>query len=237
MSNGNAPTSAPNEGDKKGASDEKGSAVIKAAVISAIASIIVGTVAAWATINSSGNRIQTLNAGIASAQQTLDKITIPPGTIIAYGGLLEPEKKARLEKDGWLVCDGDKVSKTNYWRLYERIGDFWGPGNHLDKFSLPNLQGMFLRGVDPSGTNDFDYQARTNWQGQLVGGVVGSLQADQLKNHRHKILGKALNADKLYGAVQTIDQKFENNFAFTEIDGGGNETRPKNAYVYFIIKY
>ncbi|MGE4169566.1 MAG: phage tail protein [Candidatus Margulisiibacteriota bacterium] len=52
---------------------------------------------------------------------------------------------------GWIPCDGRSLSRTTFARLYERIGTTWGAvdGTH---FSVPDLRGYFLRGLDAMGT-------------------------------------------------------------------------------------
>lgn len=43
--------------------------------------------------------------------------------------------------NGWLVCDGSAVSRTEYATLYDAIGDTWGAGDGSTTFNLPDLRG------------------------------------------------------------------------------------------------
>lgn len=61
---------------------------------------------------------------------------IPPGTIIHYAGRTVPS--------GWLICNGANVSRTNYAALFAAIGGFYGTGDGVTTFGLPNLNGRFL---------------------------------------------------------------------------------------------
>lgn len=51
---------------------------------------------------------------------------------------------------GWLLCDGSVVGRTTYSDLFSIIGTNWGAGNGSTTFGIPNLQGKFPIGVDPS---------------------------------------------------------------------------------------
>ena len=62
---------------------------------------------------------------------------------------------------GWLICNGSEVSRSDYPNLYNAIGVAWGIGNGVTTFNLPDLRGMFLRGVAGTDTvGDPDANAR-----------------------------------------------------------------------------
>ncbi len=67
--------------------------------------------------------------------------TTPVGTIIAYSVDKVPT--------GYLKCEGQEVSRTEYAALFEKIGTTYGEGNGSTTFNVPDLRGEFLRG---SGT-------------------------------------------------------------------------------------
>ncbi|WP_156851757.1 phage tail protein [Bartonella refiksaydamii] len=62
-------------------------------------------------------------------------------------GLIGPFAMERLP-DGWLLCDGKAYSRSVYSILFETIGTVWGEGDGVTTFNIPDLRGMFLRGVD-----------------------------------------------------------------------------------------
>lgn len=154
----------------------------------------------------------------------------PVGSIQAFGGTVEPE--------GWLICDGREVSRTTYAELFAIIGISFGEGDGVNTFNLPDLTGKFLRGVSknadgtdrPESDPDRDY--RTSINGGSSGNNVGSYQADELKNHNHDYIlyagkwGRASDAGAWTGNSSAKTSSF-----------GGNETRPKNVYVNYLIKY
>ena len=63
----------------------------------------------------------------------------PPGTILWYAATTPP--------DGYLVCDGSLISRTNYAALFAVIGTTFGVGDGITTFALPNLQAAFIRGA------------------------------------------------------------------------------------------
>ena len=81
------------------------------------------------------------------------------GTIVAYGGTTAP--------DGWLLCDGSAVSRSEYPRLFAVIGTAFGAGDGSTTFNLPDLQQRFPLGKGSSGT------------GSQLGETGGSI------DHRH----------------------------------------------------
>ena len=81
----------------------------------------------------------------------------PLGTINAFGGATAPE--------GWLLCQGQALSRTTYKDLFDVIGTAFGSGDGSTTFNLPDLRGEFLRGA---GTNSHS--------GQGSGGSVGDHQ-------------------------------------------------------------
>ena len=78
--------------------------------------------------------------------------------------------------DGWLLCDGEEVSRTNYARLFEAIGTIYGEGDGSTTFNLPDMRGLFVRGHDSSGKRDLKRE-------------FGSYQDDEIQSHSHSDSG------------------------------------------------
>lgn len=66
----------------------------------------------------------------------------PPGSLITYAGLRTP--------DGFLICDGSFVSRSDYADLFAAIGTEWGAGDGLTTFQLPDFRGRTLLGAGGS---------------------------------------------------------------------------------------
>lgn len=106
----------------------------------------------------------------------------PPGVIAAYMATNAPA--------GWLLCDGSAVSRTTYSVLFGVIGTSSGSGNGSTTFNLPDLRGMFLRGVDNVGLRDPNGGSRMMpAPGGNSGRNVGSIQDHQIEGHTHQAGG------------------------------------------------
>jgi hypothetical protein len=162
----------------------------------------------------------------------------PPGSIMAFGGA------ASAVPDGWLLCDGRPIQKsdTRYSRLYTAIGTAWGEPD-ANSFRIPDLRGLFLRGVDADAKRDPEPDAeRTRLHpGGALGNNVGSYQSDSFKEHDHPPPpGNQHFAIVGSGAIpRTFALVAGAGVAAYSATGirGGKETRPKNAYVNYIIKF
>ena len=68
-------------------------------------------------------------------------MTLPAGTVISYVG-------SELHSlSGWLLCDGSAQSPSAYPALAQALGGAFGT-DASGNFYLPDLRGVFLRGVD-----------------------------------------------------------------------------------------
>lgn len=163
---------------------------------------------------------------------------------------------------GWQICDGSQLSRTGFAALFAVIGTAWGAGDGATTFNLPDLRGQFLRGVADGSNMDPDRNSRfALYSGGNVDDQIGSYQwyatarpvttaftTDTVGNHTHQMLGAGRTGnsqgpgDFLQGAVNS--QAYGNKTTGGggshdhDIDFGGDlESRPRNAYVYFIIRY
>lgn len=69
----------------------------------------------------------------------LNNSRAPTGAVVATLGATEPES-------GWLLCNGQAVSKTDYADLYAVVGDTYG--STALTFNLPDLAGRTMIGAD-----------------------------------------------------------------------------------------
>ncbi len=181
---------------------------------------------------------------------------IPVGTIMPFAG---PASKVPT---GWFLCNGDTLNRATFGALFGVIGNYWGPGNGVSTFTLPDLRGQFLRGVSYASNADIDKNNRIPSATGLSSNEVGSRQEDATalpKNdftgvtssagaHQHDIPrttgDPALTTPLSYLGDQgdnlaDCKTKEAGNHTHTvQITGNGDrETRPKNVYVNYIIKW
>jgi microcystin-dependent protein len=171
-----------------------------------------------------GNNTIKMESLLFAVQQAL----CPPGTIVAYGGQTAPS--------GWLLCNGQVIYRTTYPALFSAIGTSFGT-NASTTFNLPDFRGRFLRGRDGGAGRDPDRTTRTAMAtGGAIGDQVGSVQIDAFKSHTHSFT-KPYIASRGDDGSTTYSEVANSEKTSTTVATGGNETRPINANVNYIIKY
>ena len=100
--------------------------------------------------------IADLSAGLA----------VPPGAVTAFAGPSAPA--------GWLLCNGQNVSRTTYAALFAAIGTTYGAGDGSSTFTLPNLTDRVPVGV-----------SNTIALGTTGGSKTVTLTEAQLPSHTH----------------------------------------------------
>ena len=138
-----------------------------------------------------------------------------PGFIHEYGGMYPP--------DGWLECNGQELSRIEYSDLFAAIGTFWGDGDKVSTYNIPDFRGEFVRGWD-------------HGRGIDPNRILGSFQEDSFKLHNHPYR-RPIDYDEVNtgtGGSRGVRSAWVN--ANTD-NVGGTETRPRNKAVMYIIKY
>ena len=155
---------------------------------------------------------KTINAN----DNTLTNI-IPAGTINMFGGSTAPT--------GWLICNGNAVSRTTYSGLFSIIGTTYGTGDGSTTFNLPNLKGKVVVGLD-SGDTSFDALGETG------GEKTHTLTIDEIPSHTHNLNGtKALAGGSSY---EWYDNPSTNKLPTGAKGGGGSHN---NLQPYITLNY
>ncbi|MCL2327761.1 MAG: phage tail protein [Bacteroidetes bacterium] len=189
------------------------------------------------------------------AEAATNAAGVPVGTILPFAG-----NSISKVPEGWLLCDGKEISRSEYAALYAVISTAWGAGNNSTTFNIPDTRGVFLRGWSGTSGRDADAEKRTaSRSGGYTGNAIGSYQNDAAPN----ITGKAKTISEdwqlggsgegaigkengYYSGVTPRSTDGQNAGAITfdasrssAVYGrdGANEIRPKNIYVHYIIKY
>jgi microcystin-dependent protein len=172
------------------------------------------------------------NAMVADTLQgsPLNQVVVPAGIVSAYLGTVG------ACPTGYVLASGQTLNKSAYPALFTALGNTAGT-----TFIVPDLRGLFLRGLDTTGNVD----------PAGVGRTLGNVQQDQLQGHFH---GSGVPANVAYytGGGGTIgfyhgssDEGFWGGQVVTSptTDGSngtprtGPETRVKNAAVNYCVKY
>ena len=96
--------------------------------------------------DSAGNVLASIDSAGNMTVQSLVALqpVVPPGTLMPYAGATAPT--------GYLLCQGQEVSRTIYATLFSIIGTTYGIGDNATTFNLPNPNGRVIAGKAASGT-------------------------------------------------------------------------------------
>lgn len=187
---------------------------------------------------------------------------VPAGSITPFAGDVDVSLP-----DGYLVCDGRSVRINDYPELYDAIGTNWGGDGSttfrlpdLRGYFLRGVADASTADPDKNSRNARNGGNSGNRVGSFQDDALDnhthdfSGRTDEAGRHRHEINGKDAsnvksgndgdgvlrNDDESGRHLENTDPAGEHTHTFsgtTDAAGGGNETRPKNAYVWYIIKY
>ena len=107
-----------------------------------------------------------------------------PGVVKLFAGSSAPS--------GWLVCNGNAISRTSYASLFAVIGTTYGVGDGSTTFNLPDLKGRVPIGLDSSQT-EFDALGDTG------GAKTHTLATAEMPAHGHTVTDPGHTHDPLTG--------------------------------------
>lgn len=135
--------------------------------------------------------------------------TLPIGAIVSYASATAPT--------GWLVCDGQAISRTTYANLFAVISTQYGAGDGSTTFNVPNLKGKVVVGLDES---DADF----NTLGNSGGEKTHKLSIAEMPSHQHDM------DDDVYGG-------YTNKMGVRGDGGGGEHSTPQYSQTNAHSKY
>ena len=187
------------------------------------------------------NQIKGTTYWYDSITNNLTTAIIPIGSVVPYSG--------DADTGNWFVCDGRAISRTTYATLFALVNERFGQGDNSTTFNIPDARGRFVRGRDATAGRDPDAAGRTAMNtGGATGDAVGSLQAYAtattgitIPNHTHTVErgidstagNNTGNLTPGSGATQGTAPTSSTALALA---GGGNETRPINFNLNYIIR-
>lgn len=162
--------------------------------------------------------------------QNLINLLLPAGIITSFGGVNIP--------DGWLKCDGSIISRTEYSRLFNAIGELYGAGDGENTFQLPDLRGEFIRGLDDGRGVDSSreigsFQEATDiphaygWSGSGIWRISVPCQLNTTNSAKNVDSWSDAQGPRIQ--FQTTHTNTNSNLSFT--------ARPRNVAFHYIIKY
>lgn len=184
-------------------------------------------------------------------------VDVPVGAVLPYAGPINTCTRTLLARRGWLFCDGSVLVCAEYPELFRVIRRSYGwPDEHAGDsgwFCLPDLRGVFLRGVSGGATRcdgtprDPDAAARQNARcngSGNTGDAVGSVQTDAFQVHEHGYQHLVEQPPPALCKEKPVTGLTLKDFTSTPIEAEpgqadprtSTETRPLNVYVNFVIK-
>ncbi len=209
--------------------------------------------------DTSTSKLLVCNGATWDTLATADNSGGPVGTVISYAGGSVPT--------GWIACDGASVSRTTYSDLFAAIGTAYGTGDGSTTFNVPDLRGQFLRGVDDMGTAagaggvDSGRTLGSTQADELAGHThAHSLSISSSGSHHHGLSGghssnhndyfagsnnaygihtSYTSSASQYGSATSDTSHTHPNSSFggSITSAGGDETRPTNVAVTYLIRH
>ena len=146
--------------------------------------------------------------------------SVPAGTLLPFAGTEVP--------DGYLLCNGANVSRTDYANLFAVIGTKWGEGDGSTTFTLPNFNDRFIEGTtDTEKVGQYLEAGAPNISGK-VGPIDGVYEGSFYK-------GDIMS----YGATSSTGARYKANFdasLSSSIFGADSTIQPNSSYALMIIK-
>lgn len=188
---------------------------------------------------------------------------MPIGTVVSYVG--NSGNVSTLEGGGWFKCDGRAISTLTLNLTADEITAFV----NVVGSNLPDLRGVFLRGLDDATINIRDDGAGTrtggesttgvrSYQGGKVenisltgstegggshnhGGATGAASDNFANNDRDNLVsggGSHAATNSFNNHTHSIPTQADHTHSVTlsYSAGGGNETRPENIAVYYLVR-
>lgn len=123
----------------------------------------------------------------------------PPGVILPYGGEEAP--------DGWLLCNGQEVSREDFQELFSAIRFRFGPESQVTPgfFKVPDMRGRLPLGADNIGGTSANIV--TAGSADVIGALDGSetkiIDVTNLPEHQHSL--KDADNNQFYAVQDRID--------------------------------
>ena len=188
-----------------------------------------------------GENGQMLGTNGSGALSFLTVTGVPVGSVFCMAGSEVPE-------GGYFECNGDSINRADYPALFEQIGTTYGTPENEDTFYLPDLRGEFVRGW-AHGRSDAD-----------DGRSIGTFQNYQNESHNHSATVVESNHSHAYTSPTVgTNPNLKNDSYGSAVEWptnngattagaktglavnigsrGGNEARPRNIAMMYVIKY
>ncbi|MDY6420046.1 MAG: phage tail protein [Succinivibrio dextrinosolvens] len=154
------------------------------------------------------------------------EIACPVGTVHAFAGVYAP--------NGWLLCNGQAVSRSQFSRLFSVISTRYGGGDGYSTFNVPDMRDRFIEGAHSynvgtplnAGIPNITGTTQTNDDTSAVGGAFRVERA--FGTDRHALL--------YFQVVDEYQVSFDASRS-SAVYGRSSTVQPNALNMNFIIKY
>lgn len=178
-----------------------------------------------------GLNAENLYQGFLAALQTLQDTLAPCGMISFFHTTDVP--------DGWLLCNGALVSRTEYARLFAKIGTKYGAGDGSTTFALPNLDGRVLQGTTSTSKVGQYLEAQLpNISGQIIFSRDNAISA-KTENGCFTAYAPGIEPQALYRVGSAISSGAEIGFGANKSSSiySGDKMQPNSLQVFPCIRF
>lgn len=183
-----------------------------------------GSLAMLGSLDMGGNKVVNLN--LATPTQDGDGVSrgyllsvissiaaTPPATLTFFAG----DVTISGPPTGWLLCDGQAVSRTTYAALFAILSTTYGVGNGTTTFNVPDFRGRVPIGLDNMGGSSANVV--TNVAADTLGGTLGTethaLTTPEIPSHTHTYddqyvagtSGGAFTGPSVTNSTSTLDEQ------------------------------
>lgn len=163
-------------------------------------------------------------SALAARVLALESATHPPVGSLAFGPV--------NSMNGFLLCNGQAVSRTTYAALFSAIGTNFGIGDGSTTFNVPDYRGCFLRGLGGDSASDM-YTKQAMGAPNITGQMNGS---DNMWADGAFYIGGSHGGGEHRGAHDYSTFYFDASRS-SSVYGAASEIRPVNFAINYFIKY
>jgi len=196
---------------------------IASAVTSKADKVAAATTDNFAALDANGN---LKDSGDTNSSFVPAGFGVPTGSLTAFAATTAPS--------GWVECDGRAINRSANSNLFNVIGTTFGNGDGSTTFNVPDLRGEFVRGWDDGRGVDTNRSFGSSQQDQIqkITGQFGSEKAGYSSSSgAFARSGSQRCGDGLGGTFNNSV-----NFDSSRVVRSGDETRPRNIALMYIIK-
>jgi len=197
---------------------------------------IAGNTSIGGTVTIVGANVQAANAKVCASAFYGDGSNmtglLPSGVILPYGASASPT--------GFLLCNGQAVSRSTYSSLFAIVSSLYGDGNGSSTFNVPDLRGRFVAGWD-AGTSVLTSVTANMVLGSSIANTGGAqaitLAVAQMPAHTHDITPMRQDSPRSGGGSGNVYDAISGTVSTSSTGGDGAHSNiPPTMILNYIIK-